>query len=102
MRTIGKKCYESTKTFTKRSIGDQDFNINLAGLCLLKHLSDKMNYAKLKVFGEEPSPLGSGDFEQMIASAFEEARCEHANADNMDRRQECNSCFNHLRNKVAI
>jgi len=100
LRTIGKKCYESTKSLTKRSIGDQDFNMNLAGLCLLQHLSDNMNYAKLKVFGEETSPLG-GDFQQMIDSVFEEARCEHANADSMDRRQECNSCFNHVRNKIV-
>ena len=99
MRTIGKKCYESTKSLTKRSIGDQDFNMNLAGLCLLQHLSDNMNYAKLKVFGEETSPLG-GDFQHMIDSVFEEARCEHANEGSLDRRQECNSCFNHVRNKV--
>ena len=101
LRTIGKKCLESTKSLTKRSIGDQDLNLNMAGLCLLRHLSDNMKYAKKKVFGEEPEPFG-GDFQHLIESVFEEARCEHANAGNIDRRQECNSCFNHVRNKVKF
>jgi len=100
LRTIGKKCLESTKSLTKRSIGDQDLNLNMAGLCLLRHLSDNMKYAKKKVFGEEPEPFG-GDFQHLIESVFEEARCEHANAGNIDRRQECNSCFNHVRNKIV-
>ena len=73
----------------------------MAGLCLLRHLSDNMKYAKKKVFGEEPEPFG-GDFQHLIESVFEEARCEHANAGNIDRRQECNSCFNHVRNKVKF
>merc|ERR1712029_144522 len=95
------KCLESTKSLTKRSIGDQDLNLNMAGLCLLRHLSDNMKYAKKKVFGEEPEPFG-GDFQHLIESVFEGARCEHANAGNIDRRQECNSCFKHIDNYFKI
>ena len=98
LRTIGKKCLESTKS--KRPGVDKDSIMHLTGLCLLEHLSENMKYSKMKVFGEEPHPLG-GEFEHLIDSIFEEARCEHANAENIERRQECNSCFDHVRNKVC-
>ena len=88
---------ETTKS--KKPDNGQESIMHLTGLCLLEHLSENMKYAKMKVFGEEPQPLG-GEFEHLIDSIFEEARCEHANAENIDRRQECNSCFVHVRDKV--
>jgi len=90
MRSIAGKCVEATGGASKE----------LEFVCIGKHMQDNMNYAREKIFGEKHNFLKPNKMMETLESVFEEGRCEHANADNIERRNECNMCFHHVNEKV--
>jgi len=87
MRRIAAKCAEA---------GSHELGM----LCIFKHTSDNMKYAREQVFGEKYNILDQPKFEKVIERLFEEGRCEHASGDDVDRKTECNMCFTHVQKKV--
>jgi len=69
-------------------------------LCINKHLSENMIYAREKAFGERYNLLDPPQSERDMERVLEEGRCEHANIDNIERRTECNMCFGNVRKQV--
>merc|ERR1712087_86553 len=86
-RAIAAKCLEAT--------GGED--MNLALLCVFKHLTDNHKHAKKVLLGSTgEDPMNPSKMELVVQSIFDEGRCLHANEGNMNRIQECTMCFNHV------
>jgi len=86
-RDIAAKCLEAT--------GGED--MNLALLCVSKHLRDNHKHTEKVLFGSsDDDPMKPSKMELVIESIFNEGRCLHANEGNMNRIQECTLCFNHV------
>jgi len=90
MRRIASKCEEAT------GAGNHEMGM----LCIFKHLSDNMRYAREHVFGEKYNIFDQPKYETAIERLFEEGRCEHASGDNVNRKTECNMCFTHVQKRV--
>ena len=90
LRTMAEKCAESTE------------DMNMGALCVVQHQTQNLEYAKLKVYGEEKRAVihKPTHYEDMLQSVFEEGYCEHANGDNSDRKTECMMCYEHVRKEV--
>merc|ERR550519_2164032 len=87
MRDIAAKCMEAT--------GGED--MNLALLCVFKHLTDNHKHTEKVLFGSsDENPMNPSKMELVVQSIFNEGRCLHANEGNMNRIQECTMCFNHV------
>jgi len=87
MRDIAAKCMEAT--------GGED--MNLALLCVFKHLTDNHKHAQNVLFGSsDDNPMKPSKMEIVVESIFNEGRCIHANEGNNNRIQECAMCFNHV------
>merc|ERR1719384_2736714 len=78
LRTMSEKCAESTE------------DVNMGALCVVTHQTQNLEYAKLKVYGEEKRAVihKPSHYEDMLQSVFEEGYCEHANGDDSDRKTE--------------
>merc|ERR1711874_609563 len=86
-RDIAAKCLEAT--------GGED--MNLALLCVSKHLTDNHKHTEKVLFGSsDENPMNPSKMELVVQSIFNEGRCLHANEGNMNRIQECTLCFNHV------
>merc|ERR1711913_160284 len=86
-REIARKCLEAT--------GGED--MNLAMLCVFKHLTDNHKHTEKVLFGSsDDDPMKPSKMQLVIESIFNEGRCLHANEGNMNRIQECNMCFNNI------
>jgi len=86
-RDIASKCLEAT--------GGED--MNLALLCVFKHLTDNHKHAEKVLFGSsDENPMKPSKMELVVQSIFDEGRCLHANAGNLNRVQECTMCFNQV------
>merc|ERR1711992_501635 len=86
-RDMAAKCLEAT--------GGED--MNLALLCVSKHLRDNHKHTEKVLFGSsDDDPMKPSKMELVIESIFNEGRCLHANEGNMNRIQECTLCFNHV------
>jgi len=86
-REIARKCLEAT--------GGED--MNLALLCVFKHLTDNHKHTEKVLFGSsDDDPMKPSKMQLVIESIFNEGRCLHANEGNMNRIQECNMCFNNI------
>merc|ERR1712168_1455301 len=86
MRDIAGKCMEAT--------GGED--MNLALLCVFKHLTDNHKHAEKVLLGSSYDPLKPSKMQLVVESVFDEGRCIHANEGNVNRIQECTMCFNHI------
>merc|ERR1711874_33481 len=73
--------------------------MNMAALCTVQHMTQNMEYAKLKVYGEEKRAVihKPSSYEDTLQSVFEEGYCEHANEGNTDRKTECMQCYEYVR-----
>merc|ERR550519_1241734 len=72
--------------------------MNLALLCVSKHLTDNHKHTEKVLFGSsDEDPMKPSKMELVVQSIFNEGRCLHANQGNMNRIQECTMCFNHVR-----
>ena len=93
LKTMAEKCLEST--------GGED--MNMAALCTVTHMTQNMEYAKLKVYGEEKRAVihKPSSYEDTLQSVFEEGYCEHANEGNTDRKTECMQCYEYVRMEVS-
>merc|ERR1719468_1213522 len=56
-------------------------DMNMGALCVVQHQTQNLEYAKLKVYGEEKRAVihKPPHYEDMLQSVFEEGYCEHAN-----------------------
>jgi len=90
LRTMSEKCAESTE------------DMNMGALCVVTHQTQNLEYAKLKVYGEEKRAVihKPTHYEDMLQSVFEEGYCEHANGDNSERKTECMMCYQHVRKEA--
>merc|ERR1719341_2184241 len=86
-RAMAAKCLEAT--------GGED--MNLALLCVSKHLTDNHKHTEKVLFGSsDEDPMKPSKMELVVQSIFNEGRCLHANEGNTNRIQECTLCFNHV------
>ena len=71
----------------------------LGAVCVVTALTTNMDWARLKVYGEQMPPIihQISREEMMIQEVLEEAYCDHANEGNTARRTECGACFDHVR-----
>ena len=71
----------------------------MGGLCVTMALTSNMDWARLKVYGEQRPPIihQLGREEKMIQEVLDEAGCDHANDGNTARVMECGACFDHVR-----
>merc|ERR1719195_320561 len=91
LRRIAEKCVEAG--------GNRK---HLGGLCVIQHITQNMEYAKLKVYGEAKRKVihKPTAYENMLQSVFEEGYCESANPGNKDREAECMMCFDYVRTEA--
>merc|ERR1711953_60640 len=100
----GKACLETWEPKTLEVCGDlfqeyedSGFDMNLALLCVFKHLTDNHKHAEKVLFGSsDENPMKPSKMELVVQSIFDEGRCLHANAGNLNRVQECTMCFNQV------
>ena len=69
---------------------------------MIQHITQNMEYAKLKVYGEAKRKVihKPTTYENMLQSVFEEGYCESANPGNKDREAECMMCFDYVRTEA--
>merc|ERR1711868_275783 len=80
-------CWEDVYLRSMSELCSSLEDMNMGALCVVTHQTQNLEYAKLKVYGEEKRAVihKPSHYEDMLQSVFEEGYCEHANGDNSDR-----------------